>query len=75
MNITRDNTLDLHGVRHHEVSLQVENFVLLNQNILPLHIVCGNSTRMMELVKQALDDIKVQYVPATQYGKLTVIKI
>ena len=33
--------LDLHGVRHHEVDLKVENFILLNQDQVPLTIVCG----------------------------------
>jgi hypothetical protein len=43
------NKLDLHGVRHGEVDLIVENFILMNQNDLPLEIICGNSERMIEL--------------------------
>jgi hypothetical protein len=45
------NTLDLHGIRHHDVDRLVENFILLNQNSLPLTIICGNSSKMIELVK------------------------
>ena len=46
--------LDLHGVRHHEVDLKVENFILLNQDQVPLTIVCGNSQRMIELVNEVI---------------------
>ena len=46
-------TLDLHGVRHSEVDRLVENFVLLND--VPLTILCGNSDKMIKLVKDALD--------------------
>ena len=34
------NSLDLHGIRHHEVDLLVENFVYLNQEDMPLRIIC-----------------------------------
>ena len=33
-------TLDLHGVRHHEVNEIVHDFVLRNQDKLPLIIIC-----------------------------------
>lgn len=42
--------LDLHGVPHHEVDQRVENFILLNQDSVPLIIVCGNSKKMQDLV-------------------------
>tara|TARA_Y100001970_G_C13746334_1_gene608805 strand:+ start:158 stop:355 length:198 start_codon:yes stop_codon:yes gene_type:complete len=45
--------LDLHGIRHSEVDRLVENFVLLEKP--PLTILCGNSDRMMKLVKDVLD--------------------
>jgi hypothetical protein len=44
------NKLDLHGVRHGEVDRIVENFILMNQNEIPLTIICGNSERMIDLV-------------------------
>ena len=43
------NTLDLHGIKHEDVDRLVENFVLLKEP--PLTIVCGNSDRMIELVR------------------------
>ena len=47
--------LDLHGYRHHEVDLAVENFIYLNQEEMPLTIICGNSERMLSLVRIVLD--------------------
>lgn len=73
--MTKANILDLHGVKHEEVDRIVENFVLLNQNLLPLHVICGNSNRMLELAKQTLERVGVEYVTSPQYGKLTIIKI
>jgi len=43
-------TLDLHGVRYHQVDLMVENFILLNEP--PIRIVTGNSPAMHLIVKE-----------------------
>ena len=45
-------TLDLHGVRHDDVERLVENLVLLNQE---WKIICGNSDKMIEIVREKLD--------------------
>ncbi|MBT09904.1 MAG: hypothetical protein CMD63_01355 [Gammaproteobacteria bacterium] len=63
--------LDLHGVRHHEVKVAVEDFVLNNQEQLPLIIICGNSSKMIDLVSQTLTDIKVDF-EETRYGRIRV---
>lgn len=47
------NELDLHGVKHDEVDRLVENFVLLKEP--PLTIICGNSDKMIKLVRNVLD--------------------
>ena len=54
-------TLDLHGKRHHEVDLIVENFIFLNQDDCPLLIICGNSQKMISLVIQVLDRVGSSY--------------
>jgi len=41
-------TLDLHGIRHSEVNILIENFILLNR--LPLTIITGNSDYMKDAV-------------------------
>lgn len=47
--------LDLHGVRHSEVNHLVENFIYMNQGEMPLEIICGNSEKMILLVKHVTD--------------------
>ena len=63
--------LDLHGVRHHEVKIMVEDFVLNNQKQLPLIIICGNSSKMIELVTETLSGITVNF-EETRYGRIRV---
>ena len=44
--------LDLHGIRHSDVDRLVENLILLHDD---WKIICGNSDKMIEIVKQKLD--------------------
>jgi len=67
--------LDLHGVRHHEVELMVENFVLMNQNQIPLTIICGNSQRMIDLVFNAINSIGCENVVMDRYGIIVIRNI
>ena len=52
--------LDLHGVRHSDVKVLVEDFVYVNQKEFPLEIICGNSEKMIKLVEEALDKHSVE---------------
>lgn len=54
--------LDLHGTRHQDVDLKVENFIYLNQDSWPLTIMFGNSVIMSGLVKATLDRIGCNYL-------------
>ena len=69
--------LDLHGVRHHEVDLMVENFIYLNQHEIPLLIICGNSSKMVELVTIVLERTGADYVEGKglDFGRITVLKL
>jgi len=67
--------LDLHGIRHYEVDHKVENFILLNQKMLPLTIVCGNSQTMIELVKTVIERIDCEEVSMNRYGIIVVRKV
>jgi hypothetical protein len=71
------NTLDLHGKRHHEVDLVVENFVYLNQEDCPLLIICGNSQKMISLVVNVLGRIDCVYEVGKghNYGTVIVRKV
>jgi len=46
--------LDLHGIKHQDVDVEVRNFIFQYQDLLPLIIICGNSNKMIELVTQSL---------------------
>lgn len=68
------NSLDLHGIRHHEVDRLVENFVLCNQDRLPLTIICGNSDKMVELSLAVLKRLQCEiYQP--RFGVITVRRV
>ena len=67
--------LDLHGKRHYEVDRLVENFILMNQQQVPLTIVCGNSQTMIDIVKTAVARIKCEDVQMDRYGVFVVRKI
>lgn len=67
--------LDLHGVRHHEVELMVENFILMNQNQIPLTIICGNSQRMIDLVYNVINSIGCENVVMDRYGIIVIRSI
>jgi len=64
--------LDLHGVRHHEVDLKVENFILMNQSQIPLTIICGNSQRMIDLVFDVINRIGCETVAMDRYGIIVI---
>ena len=52
--------LDLHGERHPEVTMKVENFVLLNKT--PLKIITGRSDKMIWLATNVLKKYRFKYV-------------
>jgi hypothetical protein len=57
--------LDLHGVKHADVEVMVEDFVLLRNP--PIKIITGNSKAMKDLVKKALDRHKYKYLDGEFY--------
>jgi hypothetical protein len=69
------NKLDLHGVRHYEVDRLVENFILMNQDMLPLTIVCGNSQRMIDIALGAVDRIDCRDAVMDRYGVISIRSI
>ena len=71
------HVLDLHGYRHHEVDIAVENFVFLNQEEMTLTIICGNSEKMLSLVRIVLDRTNAEYYNGIghEYGQIKVHKL
>ncbi len=77
MKISKENGityLDLHGVRHHDVSDEVIDFVYQYQNEIPLMIICGNSNRMIEIVEEALNTNSIVF-SMPRFGIIRVEKI
>jgi hypothetical protein len=65
--------LDLHGLYHHQVRDEVENFVLLNAKELPVRIIIGGSNRMRNLTENILIKHKFDYyTPAHNPGEIIV---
>jgi hypothetical protein len=69
----RDNELDLHGVKHQDVDLLVENFIFTNQDRFPLTIICGNSIKMIERANSVINRIGCETV-SLRYGVITIRK-
>ncbi len=67
--------LDLHGVKHEEVDRVVENFLFLNQDDIPLEIVCGNSQRMIDLVLKVLTRVECQEYDQIRFGTVIIRKL
>jgi len=63
--------LDLHGVRHSDVEVAVEDFVLNNQQQLPLIVICGNSSKMIDIVSKTLKKMEINF-EETRYGRIRV---
>ena len=63
--------LDLHGVRHSDVEVAVEDFVLNNQQQLPLIVICGNSSKMIDIVSKTLKEMEINF-EETRYGRIRI---
>ena len=65
--------LDLHGLYHHQVRGEVENFVLLNSHQLPLRIITGYSDFMKQAVSEILNKYNFEfYIPSHNPGEVIV---
>ena len=63
--------LDLHGVRHHEVKVMVEDFIYMNQGEFPLEIICGNSGKMIQLVHDVTNKLGLE-THMYRYGTIII---
>ena len=64
-----------HGIKHQEVDRVVENFLFLNQDDIPLEIVCGNSQRMIDLVLEVLTRVECQEYEQIRFGTVIIRKL
>jgi hypothetical protein len=66
-------TFDCHGKTYLEVEDQLENWVLMNEDKMPVDIITGDSDKMRLIAKQALDKHGFQYyVPYWNNGMIVV---
>tara|TARA_B100000073_G_C23525103_1_gene489646 strand:- start:98 stop:313 length:216 start_codon:yes stop_codon:yes gene_type:complete len=69
------NQLDLHGIKHADVQILVEDWVLVHQTEVPLRIICGNSAKMIQLVDEVLTQkLDIEY-RMWQYGVIVIDSI
>jgi len=59
-------TLDLHGVRHQDVELLVENFILANK--LPVKIITSNSNTMKKIINSVLEKYNLKQLTPTAHN-------
>ena len=64
-------SLDLHGVSHQEAKIEVIDFAFRFQEELPLKVICGNSSIMINLAKNALEENNISY-DSPRYGILRI---
>lgn len=67
--------LDLHGIRHYDVDRLVENFILMNQDQLPLNIICGNSQTMIDIALNVIARIDCKEVSMNRYGVIDILRV
>ena len=66
--------LDLHGVRHENVEIELIDFCYKYQNEIPLKIICGNSKMMIEICTSSLTKQGIAY-DIQRYGIIMIVKI
>ena len=66
--------LDLHGVRHDNVEIELIDFCYKYQKKIPLKIICGNSKKMMDICTKSLRNHGIEY-DFQRYGIIMVVKI
>jgi hypothetical protein len=60
--------LDLHGIKHQDVEVMVENFVIFSEK-LPLEIITGHSEKMKSIVIDILEYHGYNYRIGDFYNK------
>ncbi len=63
--------LDLHRIKHEDVEVLVENFILLNEP--PLTIITGKSHMMRRLVREVCDKHDIKYEQWNNPGEYKIL--
>ena len=77
MKVFKENSithLDLHGIRHNDVKNVVLDFTYQYQSEIPLMIICGNSNRMIDIVKSLLEIESIMF-SMPRFGIIRIEKL
>ena len=66
--------LDLHGISHNDVNNEIIDFTYQYQSEIPLMVICGNSNRMIEIVKDSLKSNSIMF-SMPRFGIIRIEKI
>jgi|TARA_X000000950_G_scaffold216813_1_gene260941 hypothetical protein len=66
--------LDLHGIRHNDVNNEILDFTYQYQSEIPLLVICGNSNKMIEIVKDSLESHSIMF-SMPRFGIIRIEKI
>jgi hypothetical protein len=69
----KERPLDLHNVKHADVTIIVENYVINYQNEIPLKIITGDSDKMKSIVIECLKSHKFKYQIGDKFNKGYII--
>tara|TARA_B100002052_G_scaffold265136_1_gene261476 strand:+ start:774 stop:1022 length:249 start_codon:yes stop_codon:yes gene_type:complete len=62
-------SLDLHGIKHVDVTILVENYIFKHQDACPLKIITGNSDKMKKIVINTLKLHGFNYQEGDYYNR------
>ena len=62
-------SLDLHGIKHIDVVVLVENYIFKHQYACPLKIITGNSDKMKKIVISTLEIHGFNYQEGDYYNR------
>ena len=69
--------IDLHGLKHEEVKVDLENKILLHYNMgnFPIKVITGNSLMMKKIVSRAIENLKFKESSInTHNGSIVVVE-
>ena len=69
--------IDLHGLKHEEVKVDLENKILLHYNMgnFPIKVITGNSLMMKKIVSTAIENLRFKESSInTHNGSIVVVE-
>ena len=64
MNKSQHISLDLHGSKHEDAEILIDEFIIKNIDKLPLEIITGNSDDMLSILKKIVSNHNLHLIPS-----------